>query len=91
MMSALFSALDDRRLAEAVILVRTIRARWPDGEFGTDEDEDVEVLLGALCRHRATVKPGGKTETAEKKTRPSRPIGATCGSSNECVTNQPTN
>ena len=69
MLSALFSALDDRRLAEAVILVRKIRARWPDGEFGTDEDEDVEVLLGALCRHRATVKPGGKTEADEKKNR----------------------
>ena len=62
MMTALFSALDDQRLTTAVVLLRRIRAKWPEAEFGTDEDEDVEVLLGALCRHRATVKPGEEYE-----------------------------
>ena len=58
MVSQLASALEERRLATAVVLVRQIRKRCPDAEFGVDEDEDVEVLLGAFCRHRATLKPG---------------------------------
>ena len=46
-----------------------------------DGDDPVEQISTSNTR----VKTDGE------KTRPSRPIGATCRSSNECVTDQPTN
>ena len=37
---------------------------------------------------RALEHLGRRSEAENNKTRPSRPIGATCGSSNECVTDR---
>ena len=52
----------------------------------------LEIYLeGKFPFEMRKLTPGKNKSQPKKKTRPSRPIGATRGSLNECVTDQPTN
>ena len=46
----------------------------------------LNLIMGHIILRNVT-----NVNQSSQKTRPSRPVGATCGSSNECVTDQPTN
>ena len=61
--------------------------RWFSGRNPTHGEETLIMPTPFVFSIKVHLGP---TITNIKETRPSRPIGATCGSSNKCVTNRPT-